>query len=100
MIFWLFLCGPILVPLMVGIILIAKLKNRLGVRANVVIPRFSGFFFGWGAALTLAWIIFVIVASAINGGAQGPLAIFLAPWAFSIGAAVGVARWYRKHYAT
>jgi hypothetical protein len=95
-----FLFGPILVPLMVGVILISRLKSRLGVRANVVIPRFSGFFFGWGAAFTLGWIILVIVVSAIDGGAQGPMALFLAPWAFAVGAGVGIARWYRKHYAT
>ena|ERR1700694_1194922 len=90
--FWLLLFGPMLIPLTVGVVLIVKLKNRLQVRANVLTPRFSGFFLGWGALMSIAWIVFVVIWGAISGGgqAQGPLAlIILLPWAFAVGAAFG-----------
>jgi uncharacterized RDD family membrane protein YckC len=94
------LLGPILIPVVVSIVLIVKLKNRLGVRSNQVTPRLMKFFFLWGGAIALAWVVFVIGTTAILNSAQGPLALFLLPWAFAGGAAIGVGHWYRKHYAT
>jgi|GEM_PF-5615476 len=101
--FWLLLFGPILIPLTVGVVLIVKLKNKLQVRANIVTPRFFGFFLDWGALMFIAWIVFVVIWTAISGGgqAQGPLWLaILLPWIFAVGAAFGVVRWYFKHYAT
>lgn len=99
-IFWLALFGPILVPLAVGTVLVLKLKNRLKVRANIITPKFSGFFFTWGAVFSLAWVIIVFAVTAITSSNLGPLALIALPWAFTVGAAFGVVRWYLRHYAT
>ena len=99
-IFWLALFGPILVPLAVGAVLVLKLKNRLKVPVNVVSPKFSGFFFAWGALFSLAWVIIVLVMTAVTNSNLGPLALIALPWAFSVGAAFGVLRWHLRHYAT
>jgi hypothetical protein len=98
--FWLALFGPILVPLAVGAVLVLKLKNRLKVRTNVISPKFSAFFFAWGALFCVAWTIIVLVVTAITNSNLGPLALIALPWAFALGAAFGVVRWYLKHYAT
>jgi hypothetical protein len=94
------LFGPILIPVVVSIVLIVKLTNRLGVRSNEVAPRLMKYFFLWGSAIALGWIVFVIGTTAVLNSAQGPLALAFLPWAFAVGAAIGVGHWYRKHYAT
>ena len=99
-IFWLALFGPVLVPIAVGTVLVLKLKVRLKVRANVITPKFSGYFFAWAALFSLAWVVIVFVVTAITNSNLGPLALIALPWAFAIGAAFGVLRWYLRHYAT
>jgi hypothetical protein len=99
-IFWLALFGPILVPIAVGTVLVLKLKVRLKVRANVITPKFSGYFFAWAALFSLAWVVIVFVVTAITNSNLGPLALIAVPWAFALGAAFGVLRWYLRHYAT
>jgi hypothetical protein len=94
------LLGPILITVVVSIVLIVKLKNRLRVRSNEITPRLMKFFFLWGGGIALAWVAFVIGITAILNSAQGPLALFLLPWAFAAGSAIGIGHWYRKHYAT
>jgi hypothetical protein len=99
-IFWLALFGPILVPIAVGTVLVLKLKVRLKVRANVITPKFSGYLFAWAALFSLAWVVIVFVVTAITNSNLGPLALIAVPWAFALGAAFGVLRWYLRHYAT
>ena len=96
--YWLALFGPILIPLAVGTVLIVKLKNRLKVPANVVTPKFSGFFFAWGGLFSIAWAIIVLAMTAIINSNLGPLALIALPWAFAVGAAFGVVRWYLRCY--
>jgi len=99
-IFWLALFGPILVPIAVGTVLVLKLKARLKVRANVITPKFSGYFFAWAALFSLAWVVIVFAVTAITNSNLGPLALIAVLWAFALGAAFGVLRWYLRHYAT
>jgi hypothetical protein len=94
------LLGPILILVIDSVVLVVKLKNRLGLRSNQVAPRLMKFFFGWGGLVMLAWIVFVMGSTAITGSPQGPLLLFLLPWAFTVGAAIGLVHWYWKHYAT
>jgi uncharacterized membrane protein len=92
--------APILLPVIAAVVLVVKLKHRLGIPSNQVAPRLMKFFFGWGGLAMLAWTVFVIGSTAITDSPQGPLMLFFLPWIFSVGAAIGVGHWYWKHYAT
>jgi hypothetical protein len=94
------LLAPMLITVVVSIVLIVKQKTRLRVRSHEVTAPLMKFFFLWGGAIALGWAVFVIGITAILNSAQGPLALFLLPWAFAVGSAIGIGRWYRKHYAT
>jgi hypothetical protein len=94
------LLAPILILAIASVVLIVRLKNRLGLRSNQVAPRLMKFLFGWGGLVMLAWVAFVMGSKVIAGGPQGPLLLFLLPWAFTAGAAIGLMHWYWKHYAT
>jgi hypothetical protein len=89
-----------LITVVVSIVLIIKQNNRLGVRSHEVAASLMKFFFLWGGAIALGWAVFVIGMTAIVNGAQVPLALSLLPWAFALGSAIGIGRWYRKHCAT
>ena len=89
-----------LLPVVIAVVLVVKQKKRLGVPSSQIAPRLMKFFFGWGGLAMLAWVTFVIAATAIYDSPQGPLMLFLLPWAFTVGAAIGLGHWYWKHYAT
>jgi hypothetical protein len=94
------LLGPILILVIASVVLIVRLKNRLGLRSNQVAPRLMKFLFGWGGLVMLALIAFGMGSTVIAGSPQGPLMLFLLPWAFTAGAAIGLVHWYWKHCAT
>jgi hypothetical protein len=64
--------APILLPVIAAVVLVVKLKHRLGVPSNQVAPRLMKFFFGWGGLAMLAWTVFVIGSTAITDSPQGP----------------------------
>jgi hypothetical protein len=87
-------------PLFIGVGLVVYVAQRRGVKLNTLFPAFFSKVIGWGFLVAFAFVVFVIVATAIASSPQGPLLLLFISVPFAVGEIVGLVLWGRKIYAT